>query len=127
MAKGPSKRLALLEAYADLARRESFCIKEDNLEPLSRIQEKKSLILNGLADQARLPADPGEKGAIADLLAEVRDVEAASAELLKTRMGDNRAELRRLSQSSKSASSILKAYAAPETESGQSSSLEGRV
>lgn len=127
MAKRPSKRLSLLEAYADLARREAFCLNEGNIEPLARIQEKKASMLEGLAEHAKSPREPGEAARIAILLADIQSQEAASASLLKERMGANRAELRKLAQSSKSAAGILKAYSAPEAEGGPRSSLKDRV
>ena len=127
MSRKPAKRLTLLEAYEDLTRKESVCLREDRFEDLNRVQRKKAQLLEGLDALRVEPLDADEQAEFDKRIASLQERESSNAALLTEKMTANRSEFRKLRKHSASASKLKRAYAAPEQSEQDSGSLKGRA
>lgn len=106
-----SKRIALLESYEELTRKESVCIREGNIEPLAALQEKKAALIAALQQLSSEDVSAEERTQFNQRLVRLQETEEANAEGLGRLMAENRDAYRKLGQNASSASKLRRAYA----------------
>lgn len=127
MDSGRSKRMALLEAYEELTRKETFCLGEQNMQGVLETQRKKADVLRGFERLEDEKLSPEEKDDFNRRIKALRTQEMTNAKSLDSMIASNREEFRRLDRDTKSGSKAIRAYGNPDKVENPSGKLEGQA
>lgn len=122
----PSRRMILLAAYEDFTRRETVCLREDNIDSMLALQKKKGKVLVELG-KVEGDASEEEKADFARRISALQEQEESNARFIAEKIAANRQEYRRLSQNSLSANKLRRTYYAPSDNAIASGELKGRA
>lgn len=118
--------MILLAAYEDFTRRETVCLREDNIETMLELQKKKAKVLKELS-VAEVEASEAEKADFARRISVLQGQEESNARMIAEKIAANRQDYRRLSQNTLSANKLRRTYYAPSDNSIASGELKGRA
>lgn len=121
------KQLVLIEAYEELTDKESFCLKEGNIEGCLKVQGKKAKLLPELQLLKGASMSTELRATYQERLNRLQEIEQNNAAVLSQLIEKNRNEHKKLSKQSGSASKFRKAYANPTEKRTSSVSLEGQA
>ncbi|MCH6255876.1 hypothetical protein MLD52_04910 [Puniceicoccaceae bacterium K14] len=122
------KQVVLLEAYEELTRKESVCLREANIEVALEVQAKKAKLLDKIAElQKTSPLNGDIEPSFSEKVAELESIEISNAQVLEEAMKKNRDVYRIVTKRSDSAGKVRNAYGISKLERKAPSSLRGQA